>query len=109
MRGPVMLTAEQAEAVYAILVEDAGAHPRDAKEFARYASTTRPVEWRLMGVLGYGGKLYFAGWKAPWVGCYPEDETPERTRVIERVNARLTALWAEQAIARLSPAQKGRP
>lgn len=106
--APRSLTRDEADAVYTVLVEEAGARSgEDARrDFTVYA--TRPgrapsgrhdpayvfVEWRFGGSLGSGGKLYFFGRRSPWVGCYREHETPERLAIIKRTNARLAALFA---------------
>lgn len=46
-------------------------------------------EFRFMGCLGFGGKFYNCN-RRWYVGCYPEDETPERLEKINRVNVWLT-------------------
>jgi hypothetical protein len=90
------LTWQEAEAVYRILVTEAGArnNPDDEHSFARYLSDTRDAEWRFMGRLGFGGKLYFDGFEPPYVGCYPEDRTPARDAIISATNERLSKWYA---------------
>lgn len=45
-----------------------------------------PLEYRFQGILGFGGKLYHSnsqGWR---VGCYVEDDNPERRAAIDLMN-----------------------
>ena len=87
----------QAEKIWAILVAECSwrADPRDREAFCHYLAEERsfPHEWRFMGALGFGGKFYNDGvsWR---VGCYREDDTPERLRMIGAANARLAELRA---------------
>jgi hypothetical protein len=80
-----------ARAVWRILVEECGAHDLDERAFASLWPGC--VEYRFMGSLGFGGKVW-AGLVdgAPFVSCYREDETPERLATIARANERLAAL-----------------
>lgn len=87
------LTVEQAERVYNILVEHAGASP-DPDE--RLAFTSLQVvehvpEYRFIGGLGFGGKFWIDSdrW---FVTCYREDETPARLAMIETTNQALADL-----------------
>lgn len=49
--------------------------------------TTGTREYRFQGSLGFGGKFYNDHkWR---IGCYKEDDTPERTAVIEEINTAL--------------------
>jgi hypothetical protein len=50
-----------------------------------------PREFRFGGKLGFGGKL-FSNSRNVWVDYYPEDRTPERDAIVERVNARIKEL-----------------
>lgn len=50
------------------------------------------TEWRFQGHLGFGGKFYTRHDLHCSVGCYPEDETPERRKIITRANEQLEAL-----------------
>lgn len=81
------MTPEQAHAIYDILVFRVGAHPADRDAFVFHLTDGRE-EWRFQGSLGFGGKLYVEPrrWR---VGCYREDLTPERERVIGVTNAAL--------------------
>jgi hypothetical protein len=90
------MTEAEANAVYDVLVRECGAPDsdrgwpgRDSFVFA-FTSERPPREWRFCGALGFGGKLY-PGWHGEphRVGCYCEDETPERRAMVERANAAL--------------------
>lgn len=86
------LTPEQADAVFTILVEHAGAHPDDRAEFLYHETKDGGcTEFRFQGSLGFGGKFYVNAdrW---YVGAYREDMTPDRAEVIERVNGLLAGL-----------------
>jgi hypothetical protein len=48
-------------------------------------SKSYPKEFRYQGNMGFGGKIYMDGTKI-WIGCYKEDETPERLATICKVN-----------------------
>lgn len=51
------------------------------------------LEYRFCGELGFGGKLYLEERYAPRVGCYKEDDTPERLKMIAAANKELEKLW----------------
>lgn len=98
-RTNLPLTLAQAEAAYSILVEQAGASEDLRWEFVRYvlkeAGATIPREWRFQGLLGFGGKFLADHHSMPCVTCYPEDRTPERAAIIDRVNVALFELFRE--------------
>jgi hypothetical protein len=88
------LTLDEAREVYNILVEE-GAWPdplpRQRADFI--SGITRPefIEYRFIGMLGFGGKFWDSHGK--WfVSCYPEDRTPERDAMIVAANVRLEQL-----------------
>jgi hypothetical protein len=59
-------------------------------------------EFRFMGSLGEGGKF----WADPeWflVNCYPEDQTSERVKVINRTNEALKPLFEVYQRKNLQP------
>lgn len=61
--------------------------------FEDYVTSDLPWhEWRFGGTLGFGGKLHLSPLRM-YVGCYPEDCTPENDALIERVNRRLAEMW----------------
>lgn len=84
--------SELAEAVYDVLVEECRAHPDDRATFVRNFDEHARLEWRFVGALGMGGKVWKQTRPMLFVTCYSEDETPERLAMIERANARLAAL-----------------
>ncbi|GAA0719400.1 hypothetical protein Drose_05725 [Dactylosporangium roseum] len=84
------MTPEQATAVYDILVRHAGARGDGRDEFVHHL-THGCTEFRFMGSLGFGGKLYVepGRWR---VDCYPEDSTAAREAAIRVANAALNRL-----------------
>ena len=81
------------EAVYDVLVScGASTEPVDRLYFMQWALDGCPGgEWRFMGSLGWGGKLYVNDFNM-YVSCYPEDETPARLDMILLADERLEAL-----------------
>lgn len=73
---------ERANAVFDILVEHAGVSEQQRGEFVYHFGTR---EFRFQGNLGFGGKLYNDDGDLS-IGCYKEDYTPEREKIIEEVN-----------------------
>jgi hypothetical protein len=85
------------EAIYDILVEEAGANPNDREDFVlTYTRKEYPTtEYRFCGSLGFGGKFWRNqrfGLCPFYVSCYPEDNTRERKVIIEHTNKALAAL-----------------
>jgi hypothetical protein len=82
-------------AILQVLVEECGWRPSDSdREMFTYHYDTadhQPLEYRFIGALGFGGKLWMQG-EHLYVSCYQEDETPERLTMIERANKRLAEL-----------------
>lgn len=98
------MTEDIAHQIYDILAAHAGAdaapHSISRRQFITFM--TRPTmirEYRFVGNLGFGGKFHDDGhrWR---VGCYREDDTPERDAIIERTNAAL-AEFRDQVYAEL--------
>ena len=80
------------EKVYEILIKDCGANQEQRLNFLAYMTNSDlPLEWRFIGKLGFGGKLYKQG-KKMYVSCYPEDLNPERQEIINSVNEKLKAI-----------------
>jgi hypothetical protein len=71
-------------AIWDILVELCGACSEDRDLFIANTS----FEYRFMGNLGFGGKIYMDA--PPRVSCYKEDETPARLKIIEVANKALS-------------------
>lgn len=97
------ISKEQAGAVLQILKDECGyAGPAHEDEsFVEFVQVPRPrgqppcAEYRFVGALGFGGKFRNNGnWgNTPYVDCYAEDVTPERSSMIERANKRLAELF----------------
>lgn len=96
------ITPEQCDEVIRILVDECGMRQPDRYCAFRYhvaEATEACREYRFCGSLGFGGKFRNNGNHndTPHVDCYPEHETPERLAMIELANARLSALFSEDA------------
>lgn len=95
----IQISREQALAARKILEEECGLRPdADGRDgFVRVISDPKMDcrEYRFMGALGFGGKFRNNGNhnNTPYVDCYPESETPDRLKMIERANARLVELF----------------
>ena len=83
--NPVVLDEATANAVWDVLAAECGAGELWRQDFVLRAAGAGLTEYRFMGSLGFGGKLYAerGGFR---VGCYPEDETPQRLAAMERAN-----------------------
>jgi hypothetical protein len=90
------MTAEQ---VWEILSRTCGAKSMK-EDFLFHVGAALQVngrlEYRFCGELGYGGKLYLEEHYAPRVGCYKEDDTKQRQKMIDKANAELEKLWTEK-------------
>ena len=86
------------DAAYTVLVEECGARDDDQRQhFLVAVEGFKRFEYRFMGALGFGGKLWLSvGLRELYVTCYREDETPARLAMIERANARLAELVEEE-------------
>lgn len=92
------ISHDQALRAYDILVEHAGARDDEGERqaFAQHvAHVERPCqEYRFQGKLGFGGKFWNDDRReTPFVNCYSENATPERTSIILKTNAALAALF----------------
>lgn len=85
------MTEQTAIAVYSLL-RLVGAPRRDQDAFVdTFTGSCPPMEWRFQGRLGFGGKFYFT--ETRWrIGCYVEDDSAERLKIIEAANTVLDAL-----------------
>lgn len=83
------MTEEQANAVYNVLVEHAGASEVQRDEFVFMHANGRCDEYRFQGRLGFGGKFWRRDWR---VSAYPEDTTPARQAILDATNAALAEL-----------------
>lgn len=86
------LTADEIRQIFDILVAECDVRP---DQFAMFeASWPKCVEYRFMGSLGGGGKIWWnpSSQHAPvYVTCYPEDESNRRHDIVERVNEKLAS------------------
>lgn len=91
------LTKDIANKVYDILVDiGASENMRDIFVYAHITDKFQ-VEWRFMGLLGFGGKFWnewsYFDEKFNWrVSCYSEDENEKREQLIKETNKKLDAL-----------------
>ncbi|WP_045740776.1 hypothetical protein [Actinoplanes rectilineatus] len=100
------LTADQANAIYDILTQHAGAHEDGRSNFVTAQTGNGPAEYRFQGSLGFGGKFWRTtgmrrtdrnlSWR---VTCYEEDRTPDRDVAVEATNRALAGLLARQETA----------
>jgi len=96
--------------VYDVLVREAGAHDTESARISfrtwwRFIET--PAEYRFMGKLGFGGKLWWnpsrLSIRAPlYVNCYPKDADDVTRAVIGITNRALEALCVEALEGRAS-------
>lgn len=85
-------------ALYDVLVAYADADHARRDDFIAYlCRESGSHEWRLMGSLGMGGKLFKSCGRI-WVSCYSEDETPKRRAVVARVSREIEALVRERDV-----------
>jgi hypothetical protein len=93
------LTDEQANKVYDILVQHAGAQEDGRWDFVFHQTRGHVTEYRFMGLLGFGGKFWRTHWPRWYVSAYPEDLVgrPERHDAIRLTNAALGGLHASYA------------
>lgn len=81
--------------MYDVLVKQAGAR---ADEYDRRSFVQCALNWdyrftfeyRFMGSLGSGGKIWLPLDRDPSVSCYPENETPERMEAMRNTNQELS-------------------
>lgn len=74
--------------VWTILTTHAGALENERIAFVRTFAYGIPVatEWRFQGVFGFGGKFWRRFDRTYCISCYPEEETPEKLQIIDKVN-----------------------
>ncbi len=100
---PSPLTADQANAIYDLLVQHAGASENGREGFVIVQANTVTNEYRFGGLLGFGGKFWrMTGLRREdrdlrWsVNFYSEDKTSEREAAAEVTNRALAGLLAMQ-------------
>jgi len=93
-----LIPKEAAEKIYDYLIKHGGASSHiidsvdvERESFIFHAAEKGITEYRCVGKLGFGGK--FRNNEDRWyVTCYREDETPERKKLIEKINKFLKEL-----------------
>lgn len=85
------IKADQADWIWSVLVDLAGAHEDERDAFVRYLTTPNEHghEWRFIGRMGFGGKLHYNDFRGAQIDCYPEDRSEERDAIANAVNERL--------------------
>ena len=91
--------------VWDILIKECGAQATGStpEQFFHHIGRVERdgLEFRFMGTLGFGGKVYLeprAAYRPCFrVTCYREDETPKRLDMLNRANSLFTELAAEVA------------
>lgn len=90
------MTEDQANAVYDVLVQYAGAPESWRYNFVYHQMHSVCYEYRFQGDLGFGGKFRRDYWTRTgerwYVDQYIEDETPVSKGIVEKTNAHLALL-----------------
>jgi hypothetical protein len=92
-----LLTEAQADAIYSVLVDEAGAREADRSAFISTATDPKRglSEWRFGGGLGVGGKIHYGPLGGFYVTAYSEDLTDGRNAIITRTNKLLWGVALE--------------
>ncbi|MCK9155132.1 MAG: hypothetical protein M0P12_03355 [Paludibacteraceae bacterium] len=98
------LSPELANKVYDILVEECWASESLRNAFVCTETTEVCTEYRFCGNLGFGGKFWNTNDKL-YVNYYPEDETPQRDKMMDAANKRLSKLVEETKITLQMPVE----
>lgn len=82
---------EKYEKIYDLLVSVGGADESDKQDFVyhHFESKNGCREWRFCGKFGFGGKYRS---ETNTVTLYPEDKTPERVKLIKKINQELSKI-----------------
>lgn len=96
-KTPGIYKEEMLDKMYDILVEHAGARKDsyDRRSFVQCALNWDyrfGFEYRFMGSLGGGGKIWLPLDQDPYVTCYQESETPDRKQAMDKANEDLSKL-----------------
>ncbi len=84
--------------VYNILVEFCGAPETERFYFLQRQTRNVTKEYCIEGILGDSATLYRGEYGRPlYVSCASEDETPERSLIIEKVNFMLQLIVDEES------------
>jgi hypothetical protein len=94
----MQITNELANRIYDVLVKACETDEASRQRFIYYITNpAQSHEWRFIGSLGFGGKLYHNHGRI-YVGCYWEDETEERRMTIDRANQELSKIVGGVAV-----------
>jgi hypothetical protein len=90
--GPA--TEDEANAVFDILRDTCSVGEHQREDFVLSHTHRFIDEYRFIGSLGFGGKVYRTDARCAWhVSMYREDETPERLAAMAAANERLVATF----------------
>jgi hypothetical protein len=88
-----LLSPEQANALYDVVVAIAGAPENLREQWLHYATAEGShfggLEFRFQGKLGFGGKLVYDGFRAAYVNCYEEHRSPAKDAIMAATNIAL--------------------
>ena len=98
------LSPELANKVYDILVEECWASESGRDAFISTETTEVCTEYRFCGNLGFGGKFWNANDRL-YVNYYSEDGTPQRDKMMDAANKRLSKLVEETKITLQMPVE----
>lgn len=96
---PVKATPEAWEIylgrIWDILVKHGGAWRDDRGQFLAVGGRHIDgscLEYRFVGLLAFGGKVWINNREKPYVTCYPENETPDRMKLIKEIDGLLARI-----------------
>lgn len=94
------MSEADANAVYDILVEKAGASESDRGDFVYHQTDNFHYEYRFMGELGFGGKFRRQGYAGDrwYVDCYPEHLNETTREIIRNTNFALMTLPRKETL-----------
>jgi len=97
LRATALRSLAYRDTIYDVLVRECGAQDNESMrgQWAAFWKRAESAnEFRFMGALGFGGKVWVGRHEPPYVTCYPEDETASRQAMIEAANVALADLEA---------------
>ena len=85
----MIVSERQANAIYTVLVNEAGAREEYRPKFVSYLASDEAYEFRFCGALGFGGKCKVDAHRKPsvYVDYYYEDGDQERDQMVHRCNS----------------------
>ncbi len=96
-KGVMADNKQRLSQIWDVLVKHAGASEGGREAFIALASDwgERTLEYRFMGSLGFGGKVWLNNGPHTYVNCYREHETEGRRKLMEIANGELKLLGAK--------------